>query len=241
MSKVPGVSSAEFEEAWQKIQAALVFEEDLDLDPKLVKHLFVNNIIQRTLSRMYGQSASGPVPVKCTADGSLAVVQRGGAFDDYERLDHQFVVLTSGTTTGAAANKLINAGDTFISDGVKVGDTVKNTTNTTYTLVTAIDSETQLSIADDIMANAEDYQIIPSKEFVFSQQVNRVDLFTYLGDIDYQLTRDAVKPYGDKIELFTDSFYSLDFFTLKVKATAVTYDSATPSKSKVVGWFREGG
>ncbi len=241
MTLPEGVKSAEFKEAWQKIQATLVFEEDLDLDPKLIKQLFVNNLIQRSLSRIYGQAPSGPKPVKVTEDGSLAVVQRGGAFDDYERLDHQFVVLTSGTTTSATTDKLNNTGDTFITDGVKVGDTVKNTTDTTYALVTAVDSETVLSIDNDIMANSEDYQIIPSKEFTFGQQVNRVDLFTYLGDVDYQLTRDLVKSYGDKIELFTDSFYSLDFFTLKVQATAVTYDSATPSKSKVVGWFREGG
>ncbi|GAH76345.1 unnamed protein product, partial [marine sediment metagenome] len=46
---------------------------------------------------------------------------------------------------------------------------------------------------------------------------------------------------GAKIELFEDSFYSLDFFTLKVKATAVTFTTATPTRSKVMGWFREGG
>jgi hypothetical protein len=236
-----GVSSAEVKEAWQKIQSELIFEADLDLDPKLVKHLFVNNIIQRTLSRMYGQSASGPVAVKCTDDGSLAVVQRGGAFDDYERLDHLFAALITGTTDGTSAFKLIDSTETFITKNVAVGDTVKNVSNTIYALVTAIDSEIQLSLDTDIILTVRDYEIIPFKEFTFSQQVNRVDLFTYLGDVDYQLTRDRVKPYGDKIELFTDSFYSLDFFTLKVKATAVTFDSSAPSKSKIVGWYREGG
>ncbi|GAI26978.1 unnamed protein product [marine sediment metagenome] len=71
--------------------------------------------------------------------------------------------------------------------------------------------------------------------------IDRIDIFTYDGKVNYQLTRDAVKPYGAKIELFEDSFYSLDFFTLKVKATAVTFTEATPTRSKVMGWFREGG
>ena len=241
MVPVKGVKSAEFEEAWQKIQAALIFEDDLDLDPKLVKHLFVNNIIQRTLSRMYGQAASGPVPVKCTDDGSLAVVQRGGAFDDYQRLDHVFAPdAADRTTDGTTADHLIDASENFPVLGVQVGYTVKNITDATYALVTAV-ANGDLTLDNDIMITGEVYQIIPFQEFTFTQQVNRVDLFTYVGDVDYQLTRDLIKPFGDKIELFTDSFYSLDFFTLKVKATAVTFVTATPTKSKVVGWFREGG
>jgi hypothetical protein len=241
LTKVPGVESAEFEEAWQKIQAALVFEDDLDLDPKLVKHLFVNNVIQRTLSRLYGQSAKGPVAVKCTDDGSLAVVQRGGAFDDYQRLDHPFAAdAADRTTDGTTADHLIDASENFPALGVQIGFTVKNVTDTTYALVTAV-ANGDLTLDNDIIITGEVYQIIPFKEFQFAQQVNRVDLFTYLGDVDYQLTRDLVKGYGDKIELFTDSFYSLDFYTLRVKATAITFDSAAPSKSKVVGWFREGG
>ncbi len=241
MTVLDGVSSQQLKEVYQKIKAALIFEDDLDLDPKLVKHLFVSNLIQRSLARMYGESPSGPKAVKVTEDGSIAVVQRGGAFDDYERLDHAFAALITSTTDGTTADKLVDSTETFVTKGVAIGDTVKNTTDTTYALVTAIDSETQLSLDTDIMTTGENYEIIPFKEFTFSLQVNRVDLFTYLGDVDYQLTRDQVKPYGDKIELFTDSFYSLDFYTLKVKATAVTFDSATPTKSKVVGWFREGG
>ncbi len=241
MTLLKGVSSAEVEEAWQKIQATLIFEEDLDLDPKLVKQLFVNNIIQRTLSRMYGQAPSGPKPVKITEDGSLAVVQRGGAFDDYERLDHLFAPdAADRTTDGTTADHLIDASEDFVALGVQIGYTVKNITDTTYAFVTAVASG-DLTIDNDIMISGESYQIIPYKDFTFAQQVNRVDLFTYVGDVDYQMTRDLVKAYGDKIELFTDSFYSLDFFTLKVRATAVTFVTATPTKSKVVGWFREGG
>lgn len=141
---------------WQETKDQDVFE-DLDFDPKYVPHLYLENVIQRTISRMMGKGPYGPVTVKCTSDGSLAVVARGGAFDDYERIDHYF--------TGA--NQAV--------------------------------------------------------EKTFTQQVTRIDIFTYSGQVDYQLTRDAVKAYGSKINLFEDSFYSLDFDTLKVKATSKTW------------------
>jgi len=156
---------------YQKIRSENLFEL-IDLDPKFVPWMYVSNEILRAFARIVAQGPLGPVVAKATKDGSLAVVARGGAFDDYERLEHQF------------------------------------------------------------SAAAEEY------EFAFSRQVERIDIFTYNGKVDYQLTRDAVKPYGDKIELFEDSFYSLDFYTLRVKATCVTYAAATPTKTKLMGWFR---
>jgi len=145
-------------EIFQKIKSEDQWETDLDLEPDKIPWIYIGNIIQRTLSRMIGQGPYGPVTVKCTKEGNLATVSRGGAFDDYERLEWQF----------AAANE--------------------------------------------------------EKEFTFSQQVERIDMFTYDGRADYQLTRDLIKDYGDKIELFEDSFYSLDFYTRRVKVTCKAYD-----------------
>lgn len=144
-------------EIFQKIKSENLWEVDLDLDPKLIPWIYVGNIIQRTLARMIGQGPYGPVTVKCTKEGNLAVVSRGGAFDDYERLEHVF----------EAAKE--------------------------------------------------------EKVFTFAQQVERIDIFTYSDRVDYQLTRDLIKDYGSKIELFEDSFYSLDFYTRRVKATCVSY------------------
>ncbi|MBA7636352.1 hypothetical protein ES703_43970 [subsurface metagenome] len=144
-------------EIFQQIKSENQWEVDLDLDPKDLPWIYIGNIIQRTLSRMIGQGPLGPVTVKCTKEGNLAVVSRGGAFDDYERLEWPF----------AAANE--------------------------------------------------------EHEFQFAQQVERIDIFTYDGKADYQLTRDLVKPYGDKIELFTDSFYSLDFYIKRVKVTCKSF------------------
>jgi len=146
---------------YQKIQSEDLFE-NLAFDPKYMPWLYVDNVILRAFARMVGQGPYGPVVAKCTKDGSLAVVARGGAFDDYQRLEWAY----------AAAGEV--------------------------------------------------------KEFTFSQQVERIDLFTYGDRIDYQLTRDLTKAYGDKIELFEDSFYSLDFYTMKVKATCLSF---TPKES----------
>lgn len=223
----------------QKIQSQNLFE-DLDYDPKYLPNMFVDNIIQRTFARIMGQGPYGPITARCTSDGSLAVVARGGAFDDYERQDHTFAITEAARTTDATtAFHLKDASENFVTDGILAGYTVKNTTDTTYAVVTAVASG-DLTLDTDIMVSGENYVIIPYKEFTLTQQVNRIDLFTYEGKVDYQLTRDNVKAYGSKIELFADSFYSLDFDTLKVKATCVTFTDATPTKSRVVGWFRVG-
>ena len=67
-------------------------------------------------------------------------------------------IADSGTTDSSASNKLIQSGQNFLTT-VTIGDAVHNTTDTTSTYVTAIDSDTQLSINDDIMGNTEAYTI----------------------------------------------------------------------------------
>jgi len=157
MGKPPEVKGVTPKRVYQRIESENVFETDLSADPSYVPWMYIENMIMRTLSRMVGQGPHGPVTVKCTKEGALAVVSRGGAFDDYERLEFAFT----------SANEV--------------------------------------------------------KEFTFSQQVERIDIFTYDGKCDYQLTRDLIKPYGDKIELFTDSFYSLDFYILRVRVTCKSF------------------
>lgn len=70
-----------------------------------------------------------------------------------------FYKVTNGTTDGTTASKLINSGDTFVTDGVTKSMIVLNTTDTTETYVTAVDSETQLSVNDDIFVSGENYEV----------------------------------------------------------------------------------
>lgn len=157
MGKPPEVKGHALKRIWQKIKSEKIFETDLEFDPTYVPWIYMDNVIQRSLARMVGQGPYGPVTIKCTEDGNLAVVARGGAFDDYEALAFAF----------SSANE--------------------------------------------------------AHTFTFAQQVQRIDLFSYDGRIDYQLTRDLVKSLGDKIELFEDSFYSLDVYTRKVRATSKSF------------------
>lgn len=64
----------------------------------------------------------------------------------------------SGTTTGTTTNKLVDSGETFESK-VQVGDIVYNTSDATAATVTAVDSDTQLTLNGDIMTSGEAYTI----------------------------------------------------------------------------------
>jgi len=67
----------------QRIHSEKLFEI-LDLDPKYVPWMYVDNVIQRTFARTMGQGPYGPVTIKCSEDGSLFVSGIGGAYDSNE-------------------------------------------------------------------------------------------------------------------------------------------------------------
>ena len=67
-------------------------------------------------------------------------------------------VADSGTTDGTTANKLVDSTQNF-SSTVEVGMNVTNTTDATYAKVTAVDSNTTLTIDNDIMVSGETYQV----------------------------------------------------------------------------------
>lgn len=70
-----------------------------------------------------------------------------------------FGTADSGTTdSDPGANKLAQSGQNFQTT-VTVGMIVRNTTDSTYSYVTAVDSNTVLTLADDIMDTAEAYVI----------------------------------------------------------------------------------
>lgn len=64
----------------------------------------------------------------------------------------------SGTTDGTTTSKLVDSTQNFTST-VEVGMIVKNTTDSTETYVTAVDSATTLSLNDDIFVSGEEYII----------------------------------------------------------------------------------
>jgi len=67
----------------------------------------------------------------------------------------------SGSTTSTSANHLIDSNGSFTSD--MVDHRVKNTTDSTYTYVTAYNSATDLTVRDDIFTSGEEYEIKNAK------------------------------------------------------------------------------
>lgn len=63
------------------------------------------------------------------------------------------------TTDGTTASKLVDSAADFVTYLVQVGDIVYNTTDLTQTTVTAIDTLTTLSLADDIFVSGKNYKI----------------------------------------------------------------------------------
>lgn len=88
------------------------------------------------------------------ADGT-----NGYIWDSTYSTFYQIKQFSTGTTTGTTANKLVDSGATFVTDGVKAGVVVYNTTDSTQATVTAVDSETQLSVSADIFTSGEDYNV----------------------------------------------------------------------------------
>ncbi len=154
------------ETKYQEIKSENLFGE-IDAEPRYVRKWYINNILTRTLARIVGQGPYGPVVAKCTADGSLAVVAKGGAFDQY--------AVYSGTATDA---------------GVTV---------------------------------------------TLSAVVSRLDIFIFDNPALVQLRRDVVIALGDDIELFKNSFYSLDVYTKQVKIRNQT--PGANARYRLIGWF----
>lgn len=72
---------------------------------------------------------------------------------------------TTDTCTTDTANKIIASAATFITDGVRPGMRVKNTTDNTYGIVSSVDSETQLTMTTDLCPDGDE-NIIVSAEIV---------------------------------------------------------------------------
>lgn len=69
-----------------------------------------------------------------------------------------FDAADSGTTDGTTTDKLVQSGQNFLTT-CAVNMIVYNTTDTTWAYITAVDSDTTLSLSTDIMISGENYTI----------------------------------------------------------------------------------
>jgi len=93
--------------------------------------------------------------------------QRNASYKRYTLTKEQLLdELDRGTTTATTANKLVDSTQNFQTTA-QVGSFIKNTTDSTTASVTAIDSDTTLSISSDIMATGENYILFAKPYVVF--------------------------------------------------------------------------
>jgi len=68
-------------------------------------------------------------------------------------------VTTTGTTTATTAYKLVDSGADFVSSGIAAGQFAYNSTDDTYSIITAVDDLNTLSLERDIFITGELYDI----------------------------------------------------------------------------------
>lgn len=119
---------------------------------------------------------------------------------------HQMILtlkqIVYGTATATTASKLIDSSATFQTDGVSAADFVWNHTDGTHTTVVSVDSETQLTVTDNIFASGEEYSV----------EIADIESTTY----DLSGIYDYYTLMTDASELITGIFHEYDFQTDKI-------------------------
>jgi hypothetical protein len=121
-----------------------------------------------------------------------------------------FSQFLGGTGTSTAANKLIDSGATFQTDGVVVGATVYNTGTGSKALVTAVDSETQLALDTDIFPSTNTYKMI---QWRLSGGAD-VEWLYNDGEIEFNGTTGGVDNCEYQNILTADRYYKVTFTIL---------------------------
>ena len=132
----------------------------------------------------------------------------------------------SGTTTATTANKLVDGGATFASAGIQKNAIVYNTTDTTAAYVTAIDSDTTLSLSVDIIATGENYVI-------YNRESNGCVLYVgTAGNVTVQMASDKDLKPSDNPEITYLNVANASFMPIQV----VRVDNSTTATDIIALW-----
>ena len=126
----------------------------------------------------------------------------------------------SGTTTATTTDKLVDGTQNFTST-VRVGDLVKNTTDSTTATVTAVDSDTTLSLSADIMVSGENYEIKYEADKVITLKKVNECKFSPLNTIFYN-------KYGalQNLWFFKKSMTNISISSNKFKNNIIDFDNS---------------
>tara|TARA_R100001086_G_scaffold101726_1_gene51033 strand:+ start:2894 stop:3382 length:489 start_codon:yes stop_codon:yes gene_type:complete len=132
----------------------------------------------------------------------------------------------SGTTDASLANKLVLSTATFLSDGIQTNAIVYNTTDNTAAYVTAIDSDTTLSLSVDIMDTAENFVI-------YNRPTNGCILYVgTAGDLTVQMANDKDVPPATVTEVTFKNVANASFLPVQV----VRVDSSSVATNIIALW-----
>lgn len=144
------------------------FGRGIFIDNTNLYHLYNNTTKDSGTGIFYGNSVyRAKIKNHLSVDDSTAFSNNIGDSDSTNNLAedstaHFGATYDTGTTTATTAGKLVDSGADFVTAGVEVGSVVANTTDSTYTYVTAIDSATTLSVANDIFTSGENFSVYKS-------------------------------------------------------------------------------
>ena len=132
----------------------------------------------------------------------------------------------SGTATATTADKLVVGTATFLSAGIQINAIVYNTTDNTAAYVTAIDSDTELSLSVDIMANTEDFVI-------YNRPTNGCILYVgTAGDLTVQMAADKDVPPATVTEVTFKNVANASFLPTQV----VRVDNSSVATNIIALW-----
>jgi len=172
--------------------------------------IYNNTIYDSTMcfsSGSEGNSFKNNITQNCTTgfDGTFDSTSTHNITDD-DAEDGAFgISADSGTTDGTTTDKLVDSTQNFTST-IEIGNIIANTTDSNYTFVTAIDSDTTLSINDDIFTTGEAYTIYTNIHGTVNfEDANNDDYHLDQTDIvaknnGTDLSSDANLPFDDDID-----------------------------------------
>ncbi len=152
------------------------------------------------------------------------------------------VTKISSTATGTTAYKLIDSTQTFTKT-VSVGDTITNTTDTTTTIVTGIDSDTQLAVrATNFIESGDSYTIADTGNYTPQYLQSNTKIYFKKGrDIVFPVFAEAEGTVafttGGDADVFwnqVDEFWNLYDVNWSNVLTPITIGDTNVSKDKIV-------
>jgi len=93
-------------------------------------------------------------------------------------------LVKAGVTTATTADKLVDTGGEFVLRNIAAEMGVINTTDTTYCSVSAVDSDTTLSVDVDIFTSGEGYEIYQDGDLMTWDEVSGVIVTFQIGEFD---------------------------------------------------------